>query len=193
LQALSEIELQPGCYLPSNPEAVVLEIDYKSGTPMQRQVCSFCKSLVLTTWFHSAAKAPFLARFRVKKCGVRELENLGLKDLSSALPSEASSSSLAAMTNGVDSQPSSQPSKVWQACIFKVGDDVRQDMLALQIISLFRNVVQQFGMDIYLAPYRVVATSPGVRTMQTWFVSPSCIVRFPSVWRHRVCPRQQVP
>ena len=25
-----------GCYLPSNPESVVLEIDYKSGTPMQR-------------------------------------------------------------------------------------------------------------------------------------------------------------
>lgn len=26
----------PGCYLPSNPEAIVLDIDYKSGTPMQR-------------------------------------------------------------------------------------------------------------------------------------------------------------
>lgn len=25
-----------GCYLPSNPEAIVLDIDYKSGTPMQR-------------------------------------------------------------------------------------------------------------------------------------------------------------
>ena len=36
LKHLAEIELTPGCYLPSNPEAVVLEIDYKSGTPMQR-------------------------------------------------------------------------------------------------------------------------------------------------------------
>lgn len=26
----------PGCYLPSNPEAIVLDIDYESGTPMQR-------------------------------------------------------------------------------------------------------------------------------------------------------------
>lgn len=25
-----------GCYLPSNPEAIVLDIDYQSGTPMQR-------------------------------------------------------------------------------------------------------------------------------------------------------------
>ena len=30
------IWLVVGCYLPSNPESVVLEIDYKSGTPMQR-------------------------------------------------------------------------------------------------------------------------------------------------------------
>jgi len=36
LEALSKVPLQSGCYLPSNPEAIVLQIDYKSGTPMQR-------------------------------------------------------------------------------------------------------------------------------------------------------------
>lgn len=36
LEALEKIKVQPGCYLPSNPEAMVLDIDYKSGTPMQR-------------------------------------------------------------------------------------------------------------------------------------------------------------
>lgn len=30
------LSLHLGCYLPSNPEAIVLDIDYKSGTPMQR-------------------------------------------------------------------------------------------------------------------------------------------------------------
>ncbi|XP_053375288.1 phosphatidylinositol 4-kinase alpha-like [Mercenaria mercenaria] len=127
LDALSKIQLQQGCYLPSNPEAIVKEIDYKSGTPMQ-----------------SAAKAPFLARFKVKPCGIHQLEDLGL-------------------SNTEDEEYNRQHSTamVWQACIFKVGDDVRQDMLALQVISLFKNIFEQTGLDLYLAPYRVVATAPG--------------------------------
>ena len=30
----------PGVYLPSNPDSVVLSIDYESGTPMQRYIVS---------------------------------------------------------------------------------------------------------------------------------------------------------
>nr|XP_058953334.1 phosphatidylinositol 4-kinase alpha-like [Pocillopora verrucosa] len=129
LEALSKIKAQEGVYLPSNPEALVLDIDHKSGTPMQ-----------------SAAKAPFLARFKVKHCGIQELETMNSsKDFSSS-----------------DSEDEKEKNKIyWQAAIFKVGDDVRQDMLALQVISLFKNIFEQVGLDVYLKPYRVVATAPG--------------------------------
>ncbi|CAG5117790.1 unnamed protein product [Candidula unifasciata] len=140
LQALSKIELQEGCYLPSNPEAVVIEIDYKSGTPMQ-----------------SAAKAPFLARFKVRHCGISGLEQLAASDLDN----NPSSNNQQQSPSQEDQESVDERKVYWQACIFKVGDDVRQDMLALQVIEMFKNIFQQAGLKLYLAPYRVVATAPG--------------------------------
>ncbi|KAG8229862.1 hypothetical protein J437_LFUL009137 [Ladona fulva] len=131
LEALRRIQVEAGCYLPSNPEAMVINIDYESGTPMQ-----------------SAAKAPFLARFVVRRMGIKELEQTAM------LASNQSSEDQYVLASHSERD-------TIQAAIFKVGDDVRQDMLALQVIAIFKNVFQQVGLDLFLFPYRVVATSPG--------------------------------
>ncbi|CAG2236207.1 PI4KA [Mytilus edulis] len=86
-----------------------------------------------------ADKAPFLANFKVQRCGVNKLEELGLGHNINV----------------------SMGSEYWQACIFKVGDDIRQDTLAIQFIEMFKNVFQQSGLEIFLKPYRVVPTAPG--------------------------------
>ncbi|XP_075984283.1 phosphatidylinositol 4-kinase III alpha isoform X2 [Anticarsia gemmatalis] len=134
LEALKNVKVQPGCYLPSNPDSMVVDIDYKSGTPMQ-----------------SAAKAPYLARFRVRKYGISEMEHVAMAIASGEDPP---------VEEGKD-RYTGIAAETWQAAIFKVGDDVRQDMLALQVISLFKNIFQQVGLDLYLFPYKVVATAPG--------------------------------
>ncbi|KAH7626399.1 putative STT4 protein [Sordaria sp. MPI-SDFR-AT-0083] len=94
----------------------------------------------------SHAKAPFMATFRIQKSkgGVEETEEM-------IEESEAGNND-AAKANTIE---------VWQSAIFKVGDDCRQDVLALQMIAAFRGIFQTVGLDVFVFPYRVTATAPG--------------------------------
>lgn len=119
-EELARIVVDPGVYLPSNPESIVVGIDYKSGRPLQ-----------------SHAKTPFMATFMVKS------------DESDLTP-------------------------IAQSVIFKVGDDCRQDVLALQLITTMKNIFESIGLNLYYFPYRVVATAPGCGVIE---VIPNSISR----------------
>lgn len=90
----------------------------------------------------SHAKAPYMATFRIKKS--KQGNNLA----------EAETDEIIEATKQTSYE-------VWQSAIFKVGDDCRQDVLALQMISAFRGIFNNVGLDVWVYPYRVTATAPG--------------------------------
>ena len=93
----------------------------------------------------SHAKAPYMATFRIKKT----TSNMEATD------------DLLEETNKNDAVPTEKTIEIWQSAIFKVGDDCRQDVLALQMIAAFRGIFNNVGLDVYVFPYRVTATAPG--------------------------------
>ncbi|CAG8516675.1 5515_t:CDS:10 [Ambispora gerdemannii] len=128
-EEMKKIKVDIGVYLPSNPEGIVIGIDYKSGRPLQ-----------------SHAKAPFMATFKIRKT------KNDSDEIKEVLVARADTEGLPRKEKTID---------VWQSAIFKVGDDCRQDVLALQLIAIFKNIFTSVGLDLYLFPYRIVATAPG--------------------------------
>jgi phosphatidylinositol 4-kinase len=106
----------------------------------------------------SHAKAPFMATFRIKKNkgGTEESDDMLLE------------------SNKVNKIADESTIEVWQSAIFKVGDDCRQDVLALQMIAAFRGIFHNVGLDVFVFPYRVTATAPGCGVID---VLPNAISR----------------
>lgn len=135
-EELRKIQVEVGVYLPSNPDGVVVGIDRKSGKPLQ-----------------SHAKAPYMATFRIQKnraAGNGNGSNVSGQRLLTDSPRSTD-----------ESEAKQETYEVWQSAIFKVGDDCRQDMLALQMIAAFRSIFSSVGLDVWVFPYRVTSTAPG--------------------------------
>ncbi|KAJ3144888.1 phosphatidylinositol-4- kinase [Geranomyces variabilis] len=146
-EEMAKIEVEVGVYLPTNPEGIVIDIDKKSGRPLQ-----------------SHAKAPFMATFQVVNVDEDDQSSIsmGPGDVSPAAPPQPQPAAPSgAPVDAAGKVAGRAASTRWMSSIFKVGDDCRQDLLALQLISIFKSIFAHAGLDLYLFPYRVVATAPG--------------------------------
>ncbi|KAJ9611860.1 phosphatidylinositol-4- kinase [Knufia peltigerae] len=147
-EELRKIKVEVGVYLPSNPDGVVVGIDRKSGKPLQ-----------------SHAKAPYMATFRIRKTretpenDPRSNAETAFKAIHVPRRGHSRQNTNEISDLGLDDNPRTY--EVWQSAIFKVGDDCRQDVLALQMIAAFRGIFNSVGLDVYVFPYRVTATAPG--------------------------------
>ena len=152
-EELALITVDPGVYLPSNPESIVVDIDYKSGRPLQ-----------------SHAKAPFMATFKIKKSTDPAPRHHEVEKRQTSYESLYMQDDQNDDVHSDEEEDDSQ----WQSAIFKVGDDCRQDVLALQLIAIFKSVFSSAGLDLYLFPYRIVATGPGCGVIE---VVPNSVSR----------------
>ena len=66
--------------------------------------------------------------------------------------------------------------------IFKTGDDLRQDQLVIQIITLMDQLLQKENLDLKLSPYKILATSTAAGASQ--FVPSQTFAAISSKYRN---------
>ncbi|KAI8081307.1 uncharacterized protein BX664DRAFT_340096 [Halteromyces radiatus] len=168
-EELEKVKVDVGVYLPSNPDGCVVDISRTSGKPLQ-----------------SHAKAPFMATFLIEKEKNDQDSTSDSKILATSKKLPLTNDTIETNNNDDnndnvddknvnignnsnnnnnnddDDDASRTTFRIWQGAIFKVGDDCRQDVLVLQLIAVFKKIFLSVGLDLYVYPYRVVATGPGL-------------------------------
>ena len=166
--AASSLSLHAPTYIATNANLVIDDIIVSSASPMQ-----------------SAAKCPILVLFRCHpvdiasvvraRCAQRQQQQSGPaasstadrshtaeKGFGAAKKHSASSAHQRRPPYSSRSPPASPPpaESLVRGCIFKMGDDCRQDQLALQIIGVLKRMFDAVEIPCFLSPYRVITTGP---------------------------------
>ena len=149
-EEMAKIRVEQGVYLPSHPEGSVIDIDRHSGRPLQ-----------------SHAKTPFMATFHVSREYDAEYSEAAIAEAGGEHTTNegkdgGANEGFPSLQGGESGKPRKRTENTTMAAIFKVGDDCRQDVLALQVIAQFKNIFNVFGLDLQVQPYKVLATGPGV-------------------------------
>ncbi|KAL3157710.1 hypothetical protein ABBQ32_012142 [Trebouxia sp. C0010 RCD-2024] len=97
-----------------------------------------------------SAMAPLRLTFRVAGMGSQRGVELG---------SSYAATNPQGLTQGVAPVVHNPPVEVRRAVIYKKGDDLRQDQLVVQMISLMDRLLKREALDLRLTPYKVLATS----------------------------------
>lgn len=74
--------------------------------------------------------------------------------------------------------------------IFKTGDDLRQDQLVIQIISLMDRLLRKENLDLKLTPYRILATSSNAGAVQ--FVPSTSLAAASTKYKGRIIDYMRV-
>ena len=94
-----------------------------------------------------------------EKDDILELSNCTLSDIDS----KENGNYLNSKTNEKtyitkEKKEKNEPNQIYMPCIFKVGDDLRQDALALQVIQIFQEIFNENNLKLYTYPYQTIST-----------------------------------
>ncbi|CCW59653.1 unnamed protein product [Phytomonas sp. EM1] len=124
-------------YLPIDPSYRIVEVIPDTAVALQ-----------------SAAKCPILVQFRCTRRGLEDIQP-PCKPLSKE--GSPAHERLCA-TSHTEEPGRNKEESVLKSCIFKMGDDCRQDQLSFQLICLIKRILDTINVPSFLHPYRVLTT-----------------------------------
>jgi len=143
-EKLHHLLVRRGVYLPTEPSCKVLGVLPHTAAPLQ-----------------SAKRVPIIATFLVEHVdSIEEIEAAIERDKPFTTYAQQIQSGDTSSTSLIE-RAGSNPRIVKKQVIFKLGDDCRQDALALQVIRVCLEAFQEARLELFVFPYRITPNASG--------------------------------